>query len=671
MGRARGKEITSQMLDDLQESFLNNDLNSLKEKTDFINDKVYTLLLTGSSYQAYILKKGHLLKRRRFPVPDDQIPDSFFTSKTLGEVLRREAVAKKTLYVLAAFLGYTLKDAKQIITGKDSSEIPYTKHLAGAWHVYFHDSSKDDTDNIMRGLLWLKIARLKNYAFKASFMVKWSDEPFEGIGRIENQTLILEFNRDYPFFYVCAKLPEKAGRKPDGQWLLNAGAVSSGLELPVTANAILLKNIKITDDDELFKKPIKSVFYQQLQHTPEQLGSNQQLVNEAIVYLSRHQDRPVFPFTPDTVTELKNRNALALKNETRHNYTTLKRKLYEVESGKAWYSFSRVISDKNRIAIFQWNFAFNDAEQKVTVNRWRIDRPDFGEYEGEVTLKHDHLYIHMRDKDRTKRKSIIAPLPKEEEVDTLYGISSTTFPTGSSMDSQNMAVREILFYIPTNTFEGYEIGKGFLSYEDFVKFDGVSDEQKLYLSNRKYATLSFPHPQNPQKHYYRLNKARSFAGEYFLILRNDYISSKSLYVTIVTIDPLSNVTLTIKLSDKLPITAYEGTVEYFANNLHMHLEIDTQEHRKQKIANLICDSIVIDNEETPDVFTGISVTTDRELEAEAYRFVMIKRQLLRNKYPFEPSMILLEKEPSIILDILFKEYFDKTLEEFFCQQALV
>ncbi len=670
MGRAAGKAIPDFMLEDLNELFENRGLNSRPDRTDDIREKVKTLILEGTPYQRVFFKRNWL-SRKRPVITEDDIEKLLFTPKVLGSVYRKEAVAPKTLYILAAYLGYSLKDAKRVVTGKDSSEIPYTKHLAGAWHVYFRDSSKEEGDNIMRGLLWLKIARRRGYDFKASFMVKWSDEPYEGIGRIENQTLILEFNRDYPFFYVCAKLPEKAGRKPDGQWLLNAGAISSGLELPVMANVILLKNIQIEDEDDLFKKPIKSVFYQQLQHTSEPQNPNQELVNEAIIYLSRNRDRSIFPFLPDTMAEVKERNALALKNETRHNYTTLKRKLDEAESGYAWYSFSRVISHESRIAIFQWHFAFNDAERIVTVNRWRIDRPDYGEYEGEVTLKHDHLYIHMRDKDRTKRKSIIAPLPKEEEVDTLYGISSTTFPTGTTMDSQNMAVREILFYIPTNTFEGYEIGKGFLSYEDFVKFDGISDEQKLYLSNRKYSTLSFPHPQNPQKHYYRLNKARYFAGEYFLIIRNDYISAKSLYVMTINIDALSNVTLTMKLSDKLPITAYEGTIEYFANNLHMHLEIDTQEHRKQKIANLICDSIVIDNEETPDVFTGISVTTDRELEAEAYRFIMIKRQLLRNKYLFEPSLIDLEKERPIILDLILKEHLNTNVDAFFYQQVLV
>ncbi|WP_281989349.1 hypothetical protein [Aquimarina aggregata] len=671
MGRSKGKEIPPQMLDDLYQAFTNNHLTSLTQKADSVNRVVHELLKSGSSYQRVILNNGKWWQRKRFAIREEEIPDTFITAKTIGLVENRTPVAIKTLFILAAYCGYTLAEAKQAIRGKDSSEIPYSKHLAGAWHVYFHDSSKDAQDHMMRGLLWLHPAKRKAYAFKASFMVKWSDEPFEGIGRIENQTLVLEFNRDYPFFYVCAKLPEKAGRKPDGQWLLNAGAVSTGLELPVMANVILLKNIKITDEDELFSKPIKSVFYQELDNTPEHATTNQRLVNEAIIYLSRHQDRPVFPFLPDTVTELAERNALALKSETRHNYTTLKRKLYEPKSDKTWYSFSRVISDENRIAIFQWGFSFNDAEQTVNVKRWRIDRPDYGEYEGEVTLKNDHLYIHMRDIDRTKRKSIIAPLPKQEEVDNLYGISSTTFPTGNSMDSNNMAIRELLFQIPKDQFKEYDLTKGHLTYEEFVNFKGITDEQKLYLSNRKYSTLSFPHPQNPQKHYYRLNKARQFHGEYFLILRNDYITAKSLFLMTITIDRLSNVVLTIKLSDKIPQSKYLGTVEYYANNLHMHLEIDTPENRKQKIANLIFDSVAVDSEEAPDFFTGISITTDRELEAEAYRFVMIRKHIFRNKYPFEPSLIDIENTPPIELNIILQEHLHKTVDEFFYQHALV
>lgn len=670
MGRSKGKEIPTQMLDDLHHAFVNNHLRSLAQKAESVNRVVHELLKNGSSYQRVILNTGKWWRRRRFPIKEEDIPDTFLTAKTIGLAENRAAVAIKTLYILAAFIGYPLAEAKKTISGKDSSEIPYTKHLAGAWHVYFHDSSKDTQDNIMRGLLWLKIARRKAYDFKASFMVKWSDEPFEGIGRIENQTLILEFNRGYPFFYVCAKLPEKGGRKPDQQWLLNAGAISTGLELPVTANAILLKNIKISDEDELFKKPIKSVFYQELQNTPKEDTSNQRLVNESIVYLSRHQDRPIFPFLPDNVTELANRNVLALKNETRHNYGALKRKLYEDENDKSWFSFSRVMQNEERVAIFQWSFDFNDAERTVSVKRWRIDRPDYGEYEGEVTLKNDHLYIHMRDIDRTKRKSIIAPLPKEEEVDTLYGISSTTFPTGNAMDSKNMAVREILFFIPDNVFTPYDVAGGYLTYQEFIAFKGITNEQKLYLSNRKYSTLSFPHSQNPKKHYYRLNKARQFAGEYFLIIRNDYVITKSLFIMTVIIDPLSNVTLAIQISEKSPQSHYLGTVEYFANNLHMHLEIDTTENRKQKIANLMFDSVAVDSEETPDFFTGISITTDRDLEAEAYRFVMIKRQSMRS-YEYKPASINLDEGPLIELNIILEDNLNLDADSFFYQKALV
>lgn len=66
----------------------------------------------------------------------------------------------------------------------------------------------------------------------------------------------------------------------------------------------------------------------------------------------------------------------------------------------------------------------------------------------------------------------------------------------------------------------------------------------------------------------------------------------------------------------------------------------------------------------------MSITTDRELEAEAYRFIMVKRESLR-KYPFESSLIDLENDALSALDIILKEQLQKTTDEFFYQHALV
>ena len=115
MGRARGKKIAAFMLDDLNESFENSGLNSLNEKTEDIHQKVKTLLLEGSPYGRVLFKHRNWLSRKRPVVTEDDIEGILFTSKALGSVLRKEPVAIKTLYILAAYLGYSLKDAKRII----------------------------------------------------------------------------------------------------------------------------------------------------------------------------------------------------------------------------------------------------------------------------------------------------------------------------------------------------------------------------------------------------------------------------------------------------------------------------------------------------------------------------------------------------------------------------
>ncbi len=601
-----------------------------------INHAVDKLIRDEPSYKPYVLKDGKTF-------PETQIDQRYLSYRTLERYLNGSNAESRNLFVISCFLGYNLEEARSLILSQ-TQDISYKEHLSGAWNVYFHDASRD---GIVRTVLWLDRIREMKFAFKVQFKTSWSDIIYTGKGRLHNDTLIMELSdqssesANSQFVYLCAKLPSKTDKKRGDMWILNAGGIASGKDYPVIGNLVLIKNPKMLRENEHLGKSPKLVTYKERPLAPTRFNpTGEELVNQVVVYLTRHKDRPVQPFVPDKIEAIDVRNAEYHKKRARSGFMTLKRKFEDLSGKKNWYSLSRVLPKSSEIAIYEWHFTFNDARQEVLVYRRRLNRPDYSEYEGEVTVESGHLYIRMRDKDKTKRKFLIALFPREGEIKTLYGISSTTYSANEGYESSNMAVREMLFQMDVKHLKELDVSRGYIPYDEFIDFKGMAEEDKLYIARREISSLSYPLPINYKKHYARIHKARFFAGEYFAIFPNNYDhDEKSYLLTTISIDSLANVIMKVQYpQNPKRIYVYYGAIEFYSNNLHMRLEIDTYDRDQQKVANLMIDDINSNFISKPSEFSGISIDTDHEGKTGAYPFVMIDRTKYFTKKAFEPAI---------------------------------
>lgn len=612
----------------------------LEQKAREMNGIIHTRILNNvlSEYSAYLLKKD---EQGTAIIPIDVQQDPYISYRTIERYLKRENTESRSLFIIAYFLRMDLDIAKALIYNKWSNEFSYRDLLKGLWNLYYHDASKK---GVVRSTLWLE-KKKESPDFDAEFRAPWG-EVVSGIGKIQDSILILEFNNQFPYIYMSSKLPGKTGKKPGDNWILNAGALVTGKEVPVLGNAILVKSEKNTKS-ELRKKESGLVTYNDAKGS-DQKGKD--LVSDIVVYLTRHRDRVVKSFMPDTFDKLNERNKRYLKYRARTNFDIIRRKLKKEEDDKMrWYSFSRVLFGSD-IAIFEWDFIFTPSKQEVTATRKRFNRPDVSTYEGEVTVEPDnHLYIRMQDHGENRWKNFVAPFPREQEVTILYGISSTThtLTINESYESSHIAVRELLIYLKEETLEKLKgTASGCLSYAQFLDLQGISPEVKLFLASRKHSTLSYPIPIDTKKHYARVNKARQYEGDYFVLLRdgNDLLNQSLLLLTL-SIDGLANVVLKVRYTtkekdiDQKEMFSYYGMVESYSNNLHMHLETDTYDSNRQRILNFMFDNLSTHLiYQQPDFLTGIGIDTNHNRKVGAYPFLMVKRELWKNS-AFEPNLI--------------------------------
>jgi hypothetical protein len=553
------------------------------------------------------------------------VEDRYISAKILNGYFKDQNTETRSLMVLAAFVGLPLKDAERIVYNQTTVDISYEEHLRGGWNVYFHDASANE---ITKMVLWLEPYNYRNYHFRARLMVPWG-EPESGMGRIESDdSLTLELNDHYPFVYISAKLPSKTEKSLGSMWILNAGALVNRNAV-IIGNLIMVKKVNVFREEDLFAAGKKSVKYKENPVPAEYEDQiSESLVNEIIVYLTRHRDNPVGRFQPNTVNQIRERNFRYIKKRARNNYSIIKKQIGKGTSENVkWYSFSRVLTEKQEIAVFEWQFSFNNARQEVIVERIRINRPDLSKYKGEVTLESDHLYVRFRDENNTKRKSFIAAFPREGDKTRLHGISSTLFPGNQGYESSHMAIREILIYLTEMDIESLKLEDGYLSYQDFVDFDRIIKEDKIYLNTRESSTLSFPQPINFRKNYARIIKASEFHGDYYLIAQNKSVKDTLFFLHSFCIDQLGYVVLKVAKENSIISSIYEGTIKYYASNMHCHLETDTYDRDKQHIINLIFDNTVPKYNQSLNFLTGIYLTTSLKRTAISSPFVLIKKSL--------------------------------------------
>ncbi|TYA74939.1 hypothetical protein [Seonamhaeicola marinus] len=568
----------------------------------------------------------------------------------------------RTLLKMACFCGYDYQYADDLIYGRISKEINWTEHLEGAWHVYYHDAKQK---SVRRTVLWMD----KDGQKLKTFLRTPFNDKTEKVGTAvisKNKVLTIKMDSELPEICISAELPKKSNEKYGERWILNAVGLVYGDTAPITVSMVLLKHLKIHSHEILFSKANKSVVYQHLNESENSTTSFQSLVNEIVIYLTRHRDRIIKPFLETSKNSIHDRNAAYLEKRHRTHFKELKQQFEKNNAqNKSWYSFSRIRPERNKIAFFRWNFTYNGSRHEILASRKRHGKSN---YEGEVTYRQNHLHISMTSaiKGDNKSKNFKAIYSLQKDNFIIQGISSTINPDTDFDESPHMAVREILFYADDSLFSESELKKGIISYDRFLDFKGISDHSKLYLSIRDFSTLSYPHPKSEQKHFYRMSKARQYAGEYFVLLRYLYptkggIIPEWLFLISLSIDKLAYATLKVKYPNKDKITSYYGSAEYYSKNIHIHLESNLDDDDGYKIANLVLNDIDINVSEKPDFFTGVALNTNREYKATGFPFVMIPKHQFK-QFPFKMGTLKTLPEE---LETLIQKNLGKTSNEYF------
>ena len=535
------------------------------------------------------------------------------------------------------------------------------QNLLGAWYVYYFDSNED---GVYRTMLWLEHI---NNDYRISLKTSWDSKNIKtGIGKIYGRALKIVMDNELPHLTLMAKLPSKE-IKNDERAMLNTTGVIFSEAAPIQINLILVKDWSATNEQVFLNNGINQVKYEPL---PKNYSIKERSVeedhNEIIIYLTRHQDRIVKPFYPQKDLHIVVRNNKYHEKKDRAEFIELKKKFDKNVDNNSWFSFSRVVNDKDKndnkekITFFKWKFDFHPSKQKVIVER---ERKGHSLFIGEATLYNENLNIAMKAEKIKYSKTFTAVVPFFEDVTVIEGISSTV-NSNQSTESLNLAVREILFFCPDSMFTDAELKNGLITYDRFLDFDGLSTEKKLYLANRDASILSYPRPEIKAKQHYRRTQASIFEGDYYLIMRKDFNMSakkKELYCISLTIDKLANVSLIIN-TKTTSINKYWGFVHYFDNNLHMQLESEVVVSNFFKIKSLIFDPNLSISFK-PEFFSGVSLNISNQNNDRCLLpFIMVAKKLLSKN--FYPSEIL--KNPELNeLENLTKKNIGKTVMNYF------
>lgn len=689
---AKNEKLPIQMYEELEKLTKEKDYTTKRRLQSKLNLNVDKKLISEPKYQSRI-------KARKTPeklTKEDKVDEDRYISydkyrrlvyiegktKESRSEIYKTSLSQKVLYYVAAALGYSFDRAMTLIeeANIDSSQSrnkpistgtsdylesikhksnSYEEFLKGGWDFYYYNSGETG-HKVFKTSLWLDY-KVNEINLTAYLMFTNGDETtlFEGTAEVEKGSLIIKIEKNKvglkTRIYLCSKLPRKHLKTQTSDWILNMGAVTNGGDIPATGNVILVKN-HLKNKEGLFERGIKSV----------KLGVSE-LEDQIKTFLYRHRDRGIIPFRTDTVNGIKKQNHKRAKKLKRENYGILKKLLQKNNHPDyGWYSFSRVVPSQYGITLFDWAFEFNDVEHIVTVTRERLkNRLRKGEeenyissYKGEILLESDQLYARLRDETehKPKLKSFVAMINSSND-NVLQAISATTYPEAED-ESRNIAVRELLCYIRKDSFKKYSVENGIYTFWKFFSLTSINDQHKFYLSSRALSTLSFPSKENYKKHYIRIKNASKYRGSYFILIRDIYSKEeRNLLLLTLQIKETSNVTMVSNHPKNKGIVTYYGRVECYSNNLHMHLETDTNDPNEQKIVNFILNTQTEDN--TPikiknkfDSFTGVCIDTDNQNTAVTYPFIMLRRSLLGDFMHVSQSIHIDEVDSALYASIL-------------------
>lgn len=577
-----------------------------------------------------------------YAVPDKPMVNRYINSRTIGRIYNEKSVSIETRYIIAAFSGCSREEADSIVNLQQNESYSYRDLLAKGWDFYYYHSLEGKDYVIKTGLF---LERMKD-GHSIGAHLKFGDKQLKGVAEIlkDDQVLIIKIEEARIRIYLAFTLPRKTEKKLVDKWLINGnGIITEGKNSVASGNVVMNKN-KIRE---------KSVILRNAQRVIRYIG-NSSLEDHIVAFFLNNKDKKTKLIHPAKKKGLTYINEKAFKKAKRGDYFELK-SLFQRDGNLdcGWYSFSRIKPERYGITIFHWDLTFKDEEQAVKVSRRRYRKEGGTHYTGEFLLDGFKLYAHLEqtEKKNISYKSFSAIIGSYEDTQIL-GISSTMSYSRVEGESRNVALREILCYLPHATFEEKDIENGLLTYSKFISLKvtkTIKKEHPLYIASRSQSTLSFPSEENFKKRYARIKEASKFLGNYYILLRyKRNTKQKMLMILTLVIDALSNVVMKVSYENGMD-AIYYGYAEHYSNNLHIHLETDTNNSNEQKIATLIVNAerIKNENEDTqknnlPDKFSGVCIDTDFSDEAGAYPFVMLRKEIM--SYPDKaPDIISVDK----------------------------
>jgi hypothetical protein len=395
---------------------------------------------------------------------------------------------------------------------------------------------------------------------------------------------------------------------------------------------------------------------------PRVLTTSRDIVDEQIlVYLSQ-KSRLKLDFLKED--NLENINYSMLKRDGRNKFHLLK----SVIGNETWVSVSRIVDDPYKMALWSWEFVFDEVSQRCNVVRKSISASRPTIYSGELKIVKESLWIEFYDADQNFKffhgKS--KPIPGSGKVIAL-GLSSSIHGSEANM----LVSKEIL--MPKSSLgAALEGGSRDIYYSAFRDKAEIPPEYKMHLSMRNNAVLTYSNSFLWHSRYSRQwDAAQKYNGDYFIYTMNLY-KENTLFRSTLRLDSLGLSTLYKKYEKEDTIIKYIGSAEHINKTLRLELEHQPRIYRrdnKTEEKRQFCEIKMICQDSKSPVYVGFMTDTDADSLPDCSVAIMIRADLILGEglYNFNMSQrkdVSLdrgdghykEKELDILLECLQQHY---------------
>ena len=659
-------------------------------------------------------------KYKKYFTPDDK--EMFISGESLKKYFSRKGpIRTDKLYVLLCYMDIEPNNFINTVNNKLPKEIFYSNFLNGPWIIY----SLDRVQRKVKATPLLLVKTKSDYVLYVHFKTA-SEDVLNGKATISGNTLNIEGSSHENQILGCAELPEKGSLASRGRFMLNVAVITRNNGVFETGYVVIVKNNKFKINPDLLedylntetltipykpysesKPSANKVVKSKTQYTTSQIKSafdkliTNEECNQILQFLFQSQSNILEPFSLG-FEDVKRINNKTDREHGTENYDRLKIKLHISGNEQfAYFSFNRF--RPNGVAVFNYSFSFHDEERVCIATRHRIGAPLRIEFQGFVTLEGEKVYMQLYDNNQQRRKLYIAPFTNEfeksenddkgnnsnieegvnkdqneikaqQEIELKKVLFRGITCSISSIDGHHMALREIIVLARKKDvpFDDSDKVRSYISYKKFLNLpeEVLSEVDKLYIANQLQSTLTYPSETNAKFSFSRQDKARKYNGVYQVFTKNHEKSDEYILRSIMDIDKLSQVILSVKYDNDSASNSYiyHGICEFYNCNLRVGTHLAAAHPSEQKHYEFIFDPAMETYRNPPNVFTGICINTSEDNLSWFSRFFAIRSS------SFEKTTLAFASNPGIIsksseeyknLDLFFnKEFKERNLNSF-------